>query len=86
MRLQFTNAADAPLLASQRKFEKYGQSGIEVSDLFPNVARFVDDLAVIRSCHHEAFVHGMALNLMNTGSIADGLSEHGLLDRLRARQ
>src|SRR5882724_4066790 len=36
VRLQFTNAADAPLLASQRKFEKFGQSGIEVSDLFPN--------------------------------------------------
>src|SRR5580700_8378490 len=39
VRLQFTNAADAPLLASRRKFEKFGQSGMEVSDLFPNVAR-----------------------------------------------
>jgi hypothetical protein len=77
LRLQFTNAADAPLLASQRKFEKFGQSGIEVSDLFPNVARHVDDLAVIRSCHHEAFVHGMALNLMNTGSIRMGFPSMG---------
>src|SRR5215469_17478382 len=41
LRLQFTNAADAPLLASQRGFRKFGESGIEVSDLFPNVARFV---------------------------------------------
>jgi hypothetical protein len=77
LRLQFTNAADAPLLASQRKFQKFGQSGIEVSDLFPNVARHVDDLAVIRSCHHEAFVHGMALNLMNTGSIRMGFPSMG---------
>jgi hypothetical protein len=77
VRLQFTNAADAPLLASKRKFEKFGQSGIEVSDLFPNVARFVDDIAVIRSCHHEAFVHGMALNLMNTGSIRMGFPSMG---------
>jgi hypothetical protein len=77
VRLQFTNAADAPLLASQRKFEKFGQSGIEVSDLFPNVARFVDDIALIRSCHHEAFVHGMALNLMNTGSIRIGFPSMG---------
>src|SRR5690349_86539 len=53
LRLQFTNAAEAPLLASQRKFLKCGESGIEVSDLFPNVARHVDDLAIIRSCHHE---------------------------------
>src|SRR5262252_6097713 len=55
VRLQFTDAADAPLLASRRKFAKYGESGIEVSDLFPNVSGFVDDMAVIRSCHHEAF-------------------------------
>jgi Protein of unknown function (DUF1501) len=77
VRLQFTNAAEAPLLASQRKFQKFGESGIEVSDLFPNVARFADDLAVIRSCHHEAFVHGMALNLMNTGSIRMGFPSVG---------
>lgn len=77
IRLQFTNAADAPLLASRRKFEKFGQSGIEVSDLFPNVARFVDDMALIRSCHHEAFVHSMALNLMNTGSIRMGFPSMG---------
>jgi hypothetical protein len=77
LRLQFTNAAEAPLLASQRKFQKFGQSGIEVSDLFPNVSRLVDDLAIIRSCHHEAFVHGMALNLMNTGSIRIGFPSMG---------
>jgi len=77
LRLQFTNAAEAPLLASRRTFEKYGQSGIEVSDLFVNVARHVDDMAVIRSCHHEAFVHSMALNLMNTGSIRMGFPSVG---------
>jgi hypothetical protein len=77
IRLQFTDAADAPLLASSRKFEKFGQSGIEVSDLFPNVARHVDELALIRSCHHEAFVHSMALNLMNTGSIRLGFPSMG---------
>src|ERR1051326_3514395 len=48
VRLQFTDAAEAPLLASQRKFQRFGESGIEVSDLFPNVARFADDLAIIR--------------------------------------
>ncbi len=77
LKLQFTNAAEAPLMASRRTFKKYGQSGIEVSDLFPNVARFVDDMAIIRSCHHEAFVHSMALNLMNTGSVRMGFPSMG---------
>src|ERR1700742_757654 len=31
IRLQFTNAAEAPLLASRRKFRKYGQSGMDIS-------------------------------------------------------
>src|SRR5579862_178764 len=77
IQLQFTNAAEAPLLASRRTFKKYGQSGIEISDLFPNVAQFADDLAVVRSCYHEAFVHSMALNLMNTGSIRIGFPSMG---------
>src|SRR5262249_9671649 len=40
------------ILGSKRKFQKYGQSGLEVSDLFPYVAQRVDDIAVIRSCYH----------------------------------
>src|SRR3954471_23505215 len=42
---------DARLLGSARKFAKHGKSGVEVSDLFPRVAKCVDDLAVLRSCH-----------------------------------
>src|SRR5207247_4300230 len=34
---------------SPYKFKKYGQSGIEVSEIFPNVAESIDDIAVIRS-------------------------------------
>src|SRR5438445_7925388 len=33
------------------KFQKYGQSGIEVSELFPHVAAHIDDIPVIRSMH-----------------------------------
>jgi hypothetical protein len=54
-------------MASRRQFQKYGQSGIEISDLFPSVAGFADDLAVIRSCHHDGFTHSNALNWMNNG-------------------
>lgn len=65
--LQFTNAAEAPLMASRRKFQKRGQSGLEVSDLFEHTAQHADDLALIRSCHHDGFTHANALNWMNTG-------------------
>ena len=55
------------LLASKRTFKKYGQSGIDISDLFPHTSQRADDLAVIRSCHHEGFTHSQALFLMNNG-------------------
>ena len=42
--------AYTPLLASQRKFKQHGQSGIWVSDWYPEIATCVDDIAVIRSC------------------------------------
>src|SRR3989440_17903 len=55
------------VLGSKRTFQKYGQSGIEVSDLFPQVAQRADELAVIRSCYHEGFTHSQAQFLINNG-------------------
>jgi hypothetical protein len=75
--LQFTKASEAPLMASRRTFKRYGQSGIEVSDLFENVAQHIDDLAVIRSCHHDGFTHSIALNIMNAGSLRLGFPSMG---------
>ena len=49
------------------KFRKYGQSGIEVSELFPNVAEHIDDIAVIRSMHADIPNHEPSLLLMNCG-------------------
>src|SRR5262245_53915054 len=43
--------SDARLLGTKRTFKKYGQAGIEVSDLFPHTAQCIDDIAVIRSCY-----------------------------------
>ncbi len=42
-----------PVIACQRKFTRYGQSGIPVSDWFPHVGSVIDDIAVVRSmwCH-----------------------------------
>jgi len=58
---------DSVLLGSRRTFRKCGQSGLEVSDLFPYVAQRADDLAVIRSCFHEGFSHSQAQFLINNG-------------------
>ena len=49
------------------KFKKYGQSGIEVSELFSSVAESIDDLAVIRSMHADVPNHEPSLLLMNCG-------------------
>ncbi len=49
------------------KFRKFGQSGIEVSDLFRNVAGSIDDIAVIRSMHADVPNHEPSLLLMNCG-------------------
>jgi uncharacterized protein (DUF1501 family) len=66
--LQFMKASDGKLMASQFEFQKHGQSGLEISTLFPQLSKHADDLAVIRSCHHDSFIHGPASAVVNTGS------------------
>ncbi len=63
---------NSPLLATKRKWARYGESGLEISDWFPNVAQHADDLAVIRSCYGEGINHSGGCNLMNTGSTLGG--------------
>ncbi len=52
---------------SPYKFAKHGNSGIEVSEIFPHVARQIDDIAVIRSMHADVPNHEPSLLLMNCG-------------------
>jgi hypothetical protein len=49
------------------KFQKHGSSGLEVSELMPNLARHADDLCVLRSVHGDNPNHGPALFMMNSG-------------------
>ncbi len=65
-RVQF--APTGNLLASPWRFRKRGQSGIEVSDLFPHVAECVDDLCILNSVHGTNAAHGGALLKLHTGS------------------
>jgi hypothetical protein len=57
------------LLASPWKFRRAGQSGLEISELFPHVASCADDLCVIRSCRHDSPIHAPAEYLSMTGSL-----------------
>jgi hypothetical protein len=62
------SGATGNLLASPWKFKQYGQSGATVSDLFPRIATFVDDLCFIKSMHGSNSRHGGALLELHTGS------------------
>jgi hypothetical protein len=68
LRLQFMKASDGKLMASPLAFRRCGKSGLEISEVFPRLGQCADDLAVVRSCYHDSFIHGPALALMNTGS------------------
>jgi hypothetical protein len=58
-------------------FQKHGQSGIEISDLFPHIAKQADKLCVIRSMQTEQINHDTAHAFMNTGSIIKGRPSMG---------
>lgn len=67
---QFINSggrAVGLLTPSVRKFEQGGQSGLPISDFFPNIRKHADKLAVVRSCFTDTHAHGSALVQMNTG-------------------
>ena len=66
--LTFAEGKMGGLMKSPWNFKKYGQSGIEVSDLFPNVATCVDDLCVVRSVVGDSVAHGGASLQLHTGS------------------
>src|SRR5262245_7359469 len=65
------------LMPSPWTFKKYGESGMDVSDLFPHIAGHVDDIAFIRSMYAISPAHGPALFQMNTGSILAGYPSVG---------
>lgn len=60
------------LLGSPFTFKKYGQSGIEVSEIFPEVGSVIDDFCVIRSMHTERPNHEPSLLLTNCGQRLPG--------------
>ena len=64
--------AFTPLLGSKRTFKQHGQSGTWVSDWYPEIAKCVDEIAVIRNCTADGLNHVGSVCQMNTGSILGG--------------
>lgn len=73
---QFTKG-DTPLLATTRKFRKYGQSGLEISDMLPHLATCVDDLAFLRSCWCTSTIHAPAMYELHSGRTLMGYPSLG---------
>ncbi len=65
--LSTDRAKGGGLLPSPYKFAKHGRSGIDVSELYPHVARQIDDVCVVRSMHTNTPNHEPSLLMMNSG-------------------
>ena len=57
-----------PILASPFRFQRCGESGLWISELFPHLRTIADDLCVIRSMHSDIVQHFQATLAMHTGS------------------
>ncbi|MGL4419489.1 MAG: DUF1501 domain-containing protein [Gemmataceae bacterium] len=69
--------AEGRVVEPRWKFNQYGQCGKYVSDLFPHLAKRVDDIAFIHSLYAESPIHGSALLMMNAGRILSGYPSLG---------
>jgi hypothetical protein len=68
---------DAALMASPFKFARHGQSGATLSELLPHLAGVVDEVALVRSVHTDAFNHAPAQLLLSTGHLQLGRPSMG---------
>jgi hypothetical protein len=66
-----------PLMPSPFPFKKYGQSGMEVSDLFPHIGAHVDEIAFLRSVFGQSNDHVQATYEMQTGQTRMGFPSLG---------
>jgi uncharacterized protein (DUF1501 family) len=66
-----------PLMPSPFAFKKYGQSGIEVSEIFPHLSQHVDELAFLRSVYGRSNDHVQGTYEMQTGQINLGYPSVG---------
>ncbi len=63
-----SNQKSFPLVGSYYNFQQHGQSGAWVSEIFPHMAKIVDDICIIKSMNTEAINHDPALTFFQTGA------------------
>jgi len=68
----FNATTKATAMRSPYTFAKHGQSGLDICEKFPHLARHADKLCVIRSVHADSNNHGPALFQMNSGFVQSG--------------
>ncbi|WKN32915.1 DUF1501 domain-containing protein [Porifericola rhodea] len=66
------NQQSLPLAGAQFDFQRYGKSGMWVSELLPHTAKVVDELCVVKSMHTDAINHDPAVTFFQTGSQQPG--------------
>jgi hypothetical protein len=66
-----------PLMPSPFGFKRYGRSGIEISDLFPNIGAHADDIAFVRSLYVQSNDHVQATYEMQMGQTRMGFPSLG---------
>ena len=76
-RFAFIKPASATLLASPRRFYRYGESGMQLSELLPRLGGCADDLLLVRSMHGEQFNHHPAQLVMQCGVARAGMPTAG---------
>lgn len=72
-----TERKTGSLLGSPFKFNRYGKSGIEVSEIFPKLGSCIDDCCVIRSMYTDIPNHEPSLFMMNCGTRIPGRPSMG---------
>lgn len=75
--LQTFSGKVGPLMRPPFEFQRHGQSGQAVSELYSNIAKHVDSIAFLKSCHVETNVHDQALFQVNTGMTRLGFPSAG---------
>ncbi len=71
VRLGQTNYS-SPVMQSPFKFRRFGKCGTEFSELLPEIGSCADDIALVRSMHHEAFDHAPGELMLCTGKDQPG--------------
>lgn len=77
VRFSFVKPGQSVLMGSRFPFRKYGDCGMEMSELLPHIGSCADDLAMIRSMHHAAFDHAPGELEMITGKDQPGRPSFG---------